>query len=201
MEVFTYNTSFMQSVTEFFHMGLNNLVERVRAGQVVCKFYLRDLNVNDTDTLKGIQMLNPDVIDWSNVPEYIPISDFFAMAWACNGKSTTHQAHYMNWVFYVLGSSLIDYPDRKKLYHDLYKEMHQEYEQVKKERLFLRQDKYLKYYLNAADEMLARKFRKIYVDYVFKGRDIDVSEPTSENLHPFQTDNTCFYISFSFKDF
>ena len=160
MEVFTYKTSLIQSVMEFFHVGLNNLMERVRAGQVVC---------NDTNTLKGIQWLNPDVIDWCNIPEYIPISDFFAMAMSCNGKNTTHQAHYMNWVFYVLGASLIDYLDRKKLYHDLYKKCNKNMNKLKKDRLFLHQDKYLKYYLNAGEEIIARKFRKTYVDYVFKG--------------------------------
>ena len=115
MHGFTYNTSLMKSATELVFNGLLRLISTVRAEQVICKFDVKELKKDDTNTLQEIKRLNPLVIDWSNVPEYLTISDFFTMAMSCSGKNTTHQAHYMNWVYHVLGASLVDYPGRKKL--------------------------------------------------------------------------------------
>ena len=198
-EDFTYEGSLMESVTAKMTKGLATLMEHITNKRVTCKFLLRNIDFDDRETLEEIQKLNAKVIDWSNISDYMPISDFFDMTKICSGSNTRHSMHFMNWTDYVFGTSLLDYPDKSGVYKTLKKEMMLKYDKVKKTRPFLRQDQYLLYYMNAADEMLCAKYRQNFIDYITKGRDMMVSEPTSEEFNPFERCNSCFFLSFTFK--
>ena len=126
--------------------------------------------------------------------------DFFEIAEICTGTDTTHSVHFMNWQGHVFGTSLLDYPDKSDVYRELKKTMMQRYEEVKKDRPYLRQDQYLLYYMNAADYMLSARYRRNFVEYFTAGRRVEVGEPTSEEFHPFERCNSCFFLSFKFKN-
>ena len=196
---FIYEGSLIESVTTKLTKGLATLIEHITNGRVICKFVFRDLNLEDVVTLEDIKKLNARVIDWSNVPDYLPVNDFFTMAKMCNGSDTTHSMHFMNWPTCVFGTSLIDYPDKSGMYKTLKKAMMLKYDKVKKTLPFLRQDQYLLYYMNTADKMLSEKYRQNFIDYVTTGRDIVVSEPMFEEFNPFERCNSCFFLSFKFK--
>ena len=85
------------------------------------------------------------------------------------------------------------------MYRNLKKAMMKKYEKVKEKRPFLRQDQYVPYYMNVADQMLCTEYRQKFIDYVMMGRDVVVSEPTSEEFNPFERCNSCFFLSFTFK--
>ena len=199
MRNFAHGKFLVKSVKERMTTCLNILMENIRNKRIVCNFLLRDLSPNDKKALQEVKDLDPKVVDWSNIPDYLPADDFFAMAKMCSGTDTTHSMHSMNWQGFVFGTSLIDYPDKSRVYKSLRKKMLEKYDAVKKERPFMRQDQYLIYYLNGADQMLSAKYRQKYIDYIMKGRDGVVSEPTSEEFNPFERCNSCFFVSFSFK--
>ena len=196
---FTYEGSLMESVTTKLTKGLATLMEHITNKRVICKFLFRDLSLDDVETRHNIKKLNARVIDWSNIPDYLTVNDFFTMAKICNGSDTTHSMHFMNWPFCVFGTSLIDYPDKSGMYRNLKKAMMKKYEKVKKKRPFLRQDQYVPYYMNVADQILCEEYRQKFIDYVMMGRDVVVSEPTSEEFNPFERCNSCFFLSFTFK--
>lgn len=189
----------IKSVTTKLTKGLATLMDHITNKRVICKFLLRNVDLDDRETLEEIQKLNAKVIDWSNIPDYMPINDFFAMTKICNGSKTRHSMHFMNWQGCVFGTSLLDYPDKSGVFKKLKKEMMLKYDKVKKNRPFLRQDHYLLYYMNAADQMLSAKYRKNFIDYITTGRDMVVSEPTSEEFNPFERCNSCFFLSFTFR--
>ena len=199
MNKFTYEGSLIKSLTTKLTKGLATLVEHITSKRVICKFLFRDLSMGDVATLDDIKKLNARVIDWSNIPDYLPVNDFFTMAKMCSSSDTTHSMHFMNWPGYVFGASLLDYPDKSGVYKILKKAMVQKYEKVKENRPFLRQDQYLHYYMNIADRMLSERYRQNFINYVMTGRDVVVSEPTSEEFNPFERCNACFFFSFKFN--
>ena len=196
---FTYCSSLLASITDQFMVAMTNLMEHIKNQKIVCTFMLRDLSLSNKAALDEIKDLDAKVLDWSNIPDYLPAKDFFAMAKACDGTDTTHSLHYMNWQGHVFGTSLIDYPDKSRVFKDLKKVFVAEYQDVKKERPFLRQDQYLLYYMNVADEVLCHKYRQKFIDHVVaKDRDITISESTSEEFNPFERSSACFFVSFYF---
>ena len=79
------------------------------------------------------------------------------------------------------------------------RERQEKYQVVKRDRPFLRQDRYLEYHLNATDKILVVKYRNHFLENFFKDQNVKVEEPVSEEFGPFLKSNTCFHISFSFK--
>ena len=131
-EDFTYEGSLIESVTAKLTKGLATLMEHITNRRVICKFLLRKVDFDDRETLEEIQKLNAKVIDWSNIPDYMPINDFFAMTKICNGSNTRHSMHFMNWPSCVFGTSLLDYPDKSGVFKKLKKAMVLKYDKVKK---------------------------------------------------------------------
>ena len=199
MSNFNYKHSLMKTVTDKVTSGLNEVIKLVQEGQLVCKFHTGELSVGKAETLEEIKKLNPVLVDWSNVPDFLTVDDYFAMAKACSGTETMHHAHFLNWIFHVYGASLLDYPNKSSLCKKLQEERQEKYQVVKRDRPFLRQDRYLEYHLNAADKILAVKYRNRFLENFFKDQNVNVDEPVSEEFHPFLKSNTCFHISFSFK--
>ena len=47
--------------------------------------------------------------------------------------------------------------------------------------------------------MLSAKYRCKFIDYMMRGQDVVVSEPTSEEFNLFERCNSCFFVSFTFN--
>merc|ERR1712050_223106 len=71
----------------------------------------------NTALLNKIHTMNPDTIDWSNIPDYLSKEEFLDLAKKMSGKNTVHCMHLMNWMERVPGTSIRDYPedDRKRI--------------------------------------------------------------------------------------
>ena len=199
MNNFTYNQSMMKTVTDKVTDGLEKLIKLMQGRQVLCRFHIGELSIRKPEMLEEIKQLNPALVDWSNVPDYLTVEDYFAMAKSCSGSETIHHVHFLNWLYHVYGASLLDYPNKINLCKELQKEMQEKYQVAKRDRPYLRQDRYIEYYLNAADKVLAVKYRKCFLEDFFKGQNVYTDEPESEEFNPFLKSNTHFHISFSFK--
>lgn len=63
----------------------------------------------DEATAAHIRALNPRLIDWSNVPDYIPPATFAKIALAYSAPHTTHLLHSYHWVEKTYGARTEDY--------------------------------------------------------------------------------------------
>ena len=59
--------------------------------------------------LTEIKRLKPAGIEWSNIPDYLTIPQFFSIASECSVEGTRHSFHLMNWLEKVFGANLADY--------------------------------------------------------------------------------------------
>ena len=64
---------------------------------------------DDEEMAKGLALYKPDVIDWSNVPDYYEFSDFKRYMHMSGMSDTLHLAHAINWHYSTLGSCPLDY--------------------------------------------------------------------------------------------
>ncbi len=196
-----YETSITASVTKMLKAGLRTVIDLIKSGSLLCFFISMCICPGEEPSrFTEIQNMNPKQIDWTNVPDYTPLDGFFEVARQCSGPDTEHLMHFTNWIYYVHGAALLDYGDEKfEMYKKLIPLRRKEYECVKALRPFLRQDEYIEWHLNAAEAALALKYRKNYIDFLFKGRDVDVSPPIHERFNPFQRSEFIFFISFKFR--
>ena len=105
----TYESSLMSTVRKLFITQAKKFHLFVLDGKTIVKLYQKMVHIADLETLKQIKDLDPAMINWSNIPDYLRQTDFFETAQACSGAETQHHFHLMNWVRKVYGSSLIDY--------------------------------------------------------------------------------------------
>ncbi len=195
-----YETSLMVSVTQKLKTGLRTVIDLIQNESLKCMFLpVCICPREDRKIFKEIRNMNPKRIDWSNIPDYSNLDEFFWLAKKCSGPDTVHLLHFANWISYVYGTALLDYPKKFEMYRKLTAQRNKEYSHVKGKRPFLRQDEYIEWYLNSAEATLALKYRNNFIDFVFNGRNLDVTEPIHERFNPFQRSEFIFFISFTFR--
>ncbi len=199
MDPIEYNASLQLSLIKMVKEGVQQLIEHIRIGLVMCHFVTADFNPQNKEELNRVKELNAKQIDWSNVPDYLNHDDFFKMARECGGPSTEHSLHFMNWTYFVFGTCIIDFPNQAKVYKEIIRERNRDFSQAKASRPFLRQDEYIEYYLNASVQALGKRYMKNFIEYFFDGRNVDVSEAIFEDFNPFARNGIAFFMSFNFR--
>ncbi len=199
MDFLDYKSSLLVSVTQKVKTGLQELIQHIKRGSVVCRFSVEEFNIHNKEILKNVKALDAAQIDWSNIPDYLDLNNFFDMAKACDGSKTIHTPHYMNWMYYVFGTNLIDFPNMKEMAQIIDKERQEGYRNIRDNRQFLRQDRYIEYCMNSALAVLSTKYRQKFVDFVFRGQNVEVTEPLAEVFNPFARVPCTFSISFNFR--
>ncbi len=199
MDSLEYDDSLLVCVTKKITKGLQKLRELIKSGSIICHFINAEFNLQEQEKLKEIKKLNAKGIDWSNLPDYLNQDDFFIMAQSCDGSSTLHSLHFMNWLFFVYGTCLIDYPNMTEVYKELVHQREVDFRRAKGSRPFFRQDHYIEYYMNTSQHVLGKRYMKTFIDFVFGGRNVDVREPISEDFNPFSRNEDTFFLSFTFR--
>ncbi len=164
-----------------------------------CQFKVGEFRVDNEEILCEVKDLDPEIIDWSNVPDYLSTDDFFEMANMCDGKATLHTLHFMNWIKKVFGANIIDHPNRKELYAQIRRKVDRLWEGKKSEKPYFRQDRYWKSFMNLTEEYLSKKYRKNFLEHIYRGQNVITNESKSEDFNPFLRSNTTFWTSFRFR--
>ncbi len=200
MNQIEYKQSLLKSVTKKISDGVQKLMEYIKNGSVTCHFTAAEFSLENKEELARIKMLNAKAIDWSNVPDYLKHDDFFEMARACDGTSTLHSLHFMNWMYYVFGTCIIDYSDRAaEVYKELVIEREKDFRDAKGSRPYFRQDNYIEYYLNYSQHALGKRYVKNFIDFFFGGRNVTVGDLIFEDFNPFARSQDTYFISFEFR--
>lgn len=93
---------------------ISTWMESVKAGLVEIEARLKKVDDNSS-ILREICSLKPDLLSWSNVPDYIHPETFFRMArTAGSEKRVVHQFYSMNWPQTCFGVCPLDFPKEKR---------------------------------------------------------------------------------------
>ena len=105
-----YSESFMfASIEERFLNNLANLRKHIKENQIKIKLSAGKISADNKTVLSEIKGLKPAGIEWSNIPDYLTVQEFFLIARRCSVEGTRHSFHLMNWVNKVYGTNLVDY--------------------------------------------------------------------------------------------
>lgn len=104
-----YEGSLLASIENKFMSNLDKLRKHVKESQIEITLSVANISTDNKAVLAEIKRLEPALIDWSNIPDYFTIPDFFSTARQCSAEKTKHSFHLMNWVRVVYGSNLVDY--------------------------------------------------------------------------------------------
>ena len=88
--------SLFASIERRFKDNLANMRRRLRENQIKITLSEATISADNKQVLRKIKSLNPAGIEWSNLPDYFNISDFFSTASQCSVKGTKHSFHLMN---------------------------------------------------------------------------------------------------------
>lgn len=115
------------------HRRIARISRLIQDGTLDITVHNRAVLPSATDVHAQIRQLQPAMIDWSNIVDYMHPRDFHRMARACSAQqapsppgspdtpspTTIHRAHSIGWVCRTYGASILDYPieTRYELYH------------------------------------------------------------------------------------
>ena len=104
-----YEGSLLASIEKRFLCNLENLRKRVKENQIKITLSVATVSADNKAVLTEIKKLKPAAIEWSNLPDYFTIPQFFSIASQCSAEGTRHSFHLMNWLEKVYGANLVDY--------------------------------------------------------------------------------------------
>ena len=104
------------TMEERFCSLLHKFKKKMCAGDFEISLHVKTVSLGSASLFREIKKTNPVQIDWSNVPDYLPIQDFFLMARQCSGEATKHTLYLMNWMGNTFGCNLMDYVPYKENY-------------------------------------------------------------------------------------
>ena len=77
------------------------LRKRINEGRLICHLFHKNVEMDDLALAKEINGLDPYVINWSNVPDFLEKDKFIKFARTCSTEQTIHGAIFLNWTNYV----------------------------------------------------------------------------------------------------
>jgi hypothetical protein len=102
---------------------MDEVARHIRDGTLVFIPRVAEISLANTDLLQELKSLNPFIVSWSNLCDYIRISDFHTMAEMISCPRTVHYMHSCNWSSEVYGSDIYDINTEKRLqYYEFVKD-------------------------------------------------------------------------------
>eukprot|EP00092_Neocalanus_flemingeri_P007224 GFUD01007803.1.p1 GENE.GFUD01007803.1~~GFUD01007803.1.p1 ORF type:complete len:624 (+),score=105.13 GFUD01007803.1:137-2008(+) len=208
-----WNHDLFVSVEKFLTTKLIILKDLIKKKELLVKMHSRRFDEEQLDVLDEVKELNPDRIDWSNLPDYMRIDDFFSMARSCSASQTEHSFHLMNWTTKVFGASLFDYflPDVDQDYFiDTNGETRNLYLELKRNFLalverdvggmpFIKINPKLLDIINTSERALSHRYFGVFVDFMFRNTKAESLNWKLDQYTPFSRANTVANIRFKFE--
>ena len=101
--------SLLASIEKRFLCNLATLRKRIKENQIKITLSVATISADNKAVLAEIKRLKPAAIEWSNIPDYFTIPQFFSIASECSVEGTRHSFHLMNWLVTVYGANVADY--------------------------------------------------------------------------------------------
>ena len=94
-------------------IGLSHIstwMQHLKRGNVEIEVRHQKVESSNINIIQEISSLMPNLVSWSNVPDYIHPEEFLRLANAVSSKKTINQFYSMNWSHNCFGVNAIDYP-------------------------------------------------------------------------------------------
>ena len=95
--------SFMGRITLYFEASIQEFANHVRRGTLTFSPKYGTVSPDNVSLTQEIKKLNPVIIHWSNIVDYIPPHEFHTFAKEVSGSDTVHVVHSCNWTSRVYG--------------------------------------------------------------------------------------------------
>ncbi len=188
----------------YFETRIETYMKHIRSGSLIFKPSVASIGVRNESVLVGMEALDPCMVGWSNVIDYIKPSDFHIMARRISSKTspTVHYAHSCNWINAVYGTDVIEIQEDKKA--AVYEAGYEIYRQSRTHRLHGFCSTPFAHGRNICQPVLLLKCINPFLRFFF-GNQSDVSfgsvdgkNPMSEVINPFLRANSAVHFVFSY---
>ncbi|KAL3793053.1 hypothetical protein HJC23_003061 [Cyclotella cryptica] len=113
---FAAGESFMGKMRRYFETSMEKFMTHVRNGSLVFTPKYGVLSPDNHSMIQEIKTLDPYLIHWSNVIDYIHPKKFHIIAREISGSDIVHVAHSCNWTSLVTGTDIYDINPAMRLY-------------------------------------------------------------------------------------
>lgn len=81
--------------------AIQQLRNRIKERKLICYLYHKEVKMEELAFAAWIREINPYMVNWSNVPDYLEKNAFIKFARTCSTEDTIHFVTFLNWVYYV----------------------------------------------------------------------------------------------------
>lgn len=147
-----------------------------------------------------MRSLNPYVVSWGNIIDYVAPADFHAIAKSISGEDTVHYVHSCNWITRVYGADIFDINPELRGY--IYEKGFEYYGKTQRVLGFSKVP--ISHFRNICQPKLIRKFIKSYMNYFFENEQVVIGThgggcPVSALINPFLRSNMIAHFMFSYN--
>ena len=221
VESLDYKLSLKATLEERFTRLLDKFKGTISRGDIKISMEVETMSPGMNRVISEIQKLNPAQVDWSNVPDYLAVKDFFQMAKQCSGEATRHTFHSMNWYSRVFGCNLMDYVPYSENYHSagfsltsnfkdrrgvldkLVKNLTQELKATLNAAVvpsFIHQDLDTVGAMDVSEEVLGRRYLDSYITFMFEEQRLSEKQWRVWPFSFFSRANATCEVSFTFEN-
>ncbi len=155
--------SFFGRMRAYFEGKIHKFAMHLRSGALLFTAKLGRISVENMDLIRELRTLQPYLVSWSNISDYMSPRDFHVIARQLSCNKTMHVLHSCNWTQQVYGTDIFDLNDQCRLYYFAAGLFH--ISMVKREMG-------AHHFRNVCSISLARKYVKKYFRYFFDGQNV-----------------------------
>lgn len=109
--------TFLDRIRYYFCTQIDSFGKHLRNGSLVFTPKIATVALHNEELIKEVKALNPYIIAWSNLSDYIKPNHFHSIARGMSGRSTVHYVHSCNWSTRVNGTDIFDLNDEVQLHY------------------------------------------------------------------------------------
>lgn len=165
-------SGFFERTTNYFEKQMAQLITCVRKKVVLFRPRLGFFSKANTALIEEVKSLNPYLISWGNVIDYIHPIEFHEAAKEMSGPETVHYIHSCNWLNRVFGADVLDVNPAVRLYFFAGGLLF--YEQTSCLLVGFRRN-VVAHYRDICAALLSRKFVDAFFQFFFEGQEVKCS--------------------------
>lgn len=105
----------MDRAKSFFETQIGKIAKHIRVGTLIFIPRVAEISLANKVLLTELKLLDPFIVSWSNLCDYVGISEFHAMAKMISCPDTVHYMHSCNWSTKTYGSDIYDIKEDHRL--------------------------------------------------------------------------------------
>jgi len=195
------SSSFMGRAKDYLEDKMENYMKCVHKGTLIFIPKLGTVSANNKEMIKEVKEMDPFIVSWSNIIDYIEPSSIHAIAKEISGHNTIHYVHSCNWTSRVYGTDILDINDKAKLF--FYSLGLITCEQSAGIYIGIAENA-PHHYRNICSIGLGRKYVDTFFRYFFHGEDVScacfASKCPLPMPYPFSRNDATAFVVFAYKE-